>query len=129
MKPEGERYTVAVDFDGVIHSYTSPWAGPDVIPDPPVEGAMEWLQEMMEHFEMVIFTTRAKTLAGRWAVRRYIEENADWPEALSLRVTSEKIPALMYIDDRGWRFEGPGTFPTRQQIHQALPWNKRRAHA
>ena len=35
--------TVLVDFDGVIHSYTSPFTTPDEIKDPPVPGAFEWL--------------------------------------------------------------------------------------
>ena len=33
------NYSIAVDFDGVIHSYTSKWVAADVIPDPPVSGA------------------------------------------------------------------------------------------
>jgi hypothetical protein len=35
-------------------------------------------------------------------------------------ITAEKPPALVYVDDRAWRFEGPGTFPTVEQVHRAL---------
>ncbi len=35
-KTPGERYTVAVDFDGVLHAYISPWVNAHTIPDPPV---------------------------------------------------------------------------------------------
>ena len=38
---------ICVDFDGVIHSYTSGWKGIDVIPDDPVPGAIEWLEEYL----------------------------------------------------------------------------------
>jgi len=31
-----------IDFDGVIHSYTSGWQGAGVISDPPVEGAFDF---------------------------------------------------------------------------------------
>lgn len=36
---------LSIDFDGVIHSYTSRWKGVDVIPDMPVPGAFEALTE------------------------------------------------------------------------------------
>ena len=125
------RYTVAVDFDGVLHSYTSPWINAHTIPDPPVDGAIEWLWETIQKFDVVIFTTRAKTWRGRWAVRRWLRRQAgldrwehEWGRGLMDAVVShEKLPALVYIDDRGWRFDG-SNFPTAQQIHAARPWNK-----
>lgn len=116
------RYTVCVDCDGVLHSYTSPWAGVDVLPDPPVEGAIEWLNEITKAFNVVIFTTRGHSEKGREAVAAWLRENGyTGPD---LEVTNIKVPALLYLDDRGWRFEGPGSFPTASEIHQARPWNK-----
>ena len=123
-KPAGERYTVAVDFDGVLHSYTSPWVDAHTIPDPPVEGALAWLMTMARDFDVVIFTTRGKTSAGRDAVFRWLDAHG-FDTALISAVTADKPPALIYLDDRAYRFEGPGTFPTAEQIHRAKPWNKR----
>lgn len=123
MKPKGERYTVAVDFDGVLHSYTSPWVNPETIPDPPVAGAIEWLMEIEKDFAVVIFTTRGKTPEGQRAVRHWLHENG-WASGMNVTVTAEKPPALIYLDDRAWRFEGPEDWPTAEEIHQARPWNK-----
>ena len=114
------KYTVAVDCDGVLHSYTSGWCGADSLPDPPVPGAIEWLNEITEKFDVVIHTTRGDQPGGNDAVIAYLREHGYTGAAL--KVTSHKVPALIYIDDRGWRFEG--TFPTAEEIHQARPWNK-----
>lgn len=117
MSPD--RYTISVDFDGVLHRYDSPWVAPEIIPDPPVEGAIEWLNEMSRHFDIVIHTTRAQTEAGRLAVMSWLFNHK---ANFLLNITNVKQPSLVYIDDRGWRFEG--RFPTRQEIHEARPWNK-----
>lgn len=141
MKPRTERYTVAVDFDGVLHSYTSPWVAPHVIPDPPVEGAIVWLRRMTGGFDVVIHSTRCKTWRGRRAIRRWlwrwetspVQEAlgygsfAEWEDSSALaqvQLSYKKVAALVYIDDRAWRFEG--IFPTPDEIHAARPWNKPR---
>jgi hypothetical protein len=118
--PERKRYTVAVDFDGVIHSYVTPWQGAATIPDPPVEGAIEWLNQTVVKFEVVIHTTRGDQPGGNAAVLLWLRQNGyAGPDLL---VTSKKVPALIYIDDRAWRFEG--IFPTEDEIHRARPWYK-----
>lgn len=117
-----KRYTLAVDCDGVLHSYTSGWQGANSLPDPPVEGAIDWLNDIVQHFEVVILTTRGDQEGGNVAVLYWLREHGyTGPDLL---ITSRKVPALMYVDDRGWRFEGPGSFPTADQVHQARPWNK-----
>jgi hypothetical protein len=120
--PEHHTYSIAVDFDGVIHSYTSKWVSADVIPDPPVEGAIAWLNDMSRKFRVIIFTTRGKAYEGQQAVKLWLREHGY--EAPSIEVTAEKPPALIYLDDRAVRFDGKH-FPTADQIHRELiPWNK-----
>lgn len=126
------KYTVAVDFDGVIHSYTSPWVNAHTIPDVPVPGAIEWLHRMIQNFEVHIFTTRGKTWRGRRAVRAYLRRHGGhlfWYEFAGGRgleditVSATKDAALIYLDDRAVRFNG-SNFPNAQEIHQLRPWNK-----
>lgn len=69
------RYTVAVDCDGVIHSYSSGWQGADLLPDPPVPGAIDWLNEIIEKFDVVIHTTRGDQPGGNAAVLAYLREH------------------------------------------------------
>ena len=138
MSPD--RYTVAVDFDGVIHAFDTPWTAVEVIPDPPVEGAMDWLVETIQHLDVVIFSVRGRRLTGRRAMRDWLREHTPpgcWQSRGgvggkptfhgldSVRFVTDKPPCLLYLDDRGWRFEGPGTFPTVGEICTAAPWNKR----
>jgi hypothetical protein len=123
MKPKNEPYTIAVDFDGVLHMYTTPWESADIIPDPPVPGAIEWLRDMRKKFRVVIFTTRGKTLQGRQAVKEWLDKYGLEGEA-PFDVVAEKPPALIYIDDRGYRFSG--VFPTSDEIHRLRPWNKKK---
>ena len=124
------RYTVAVDFDGVLHQYRTPCVNAHTIPDSPVPGALAWLHETLQHFDVVIYSTRCRTWRGRRAIRRWMRENASawWYETgvpsdrglEDVRLSYSKPIALIYIDDRAWRFEG--RFPTRKEIHQAQPW-------
>lgn len=43
-----KKQTVAFDFDGVIHSYVTPWVSSEIIPDPPVSGIKEAIDSMRE---------------------------------------------------------------------------------
>jgi len=63
---------LCVDFDGVIHSYTSPWVDEVTIPDPPVPGALLWLWKATEWFEVVIYSSRSKTTPGVLAMMKWM---------------------------------------------------------
>ena len=130
-KAASKRWTVCLDFDGVIHQYVTEWVNPQTIPDPPVAGAIVRIYHMIQDFDVVIFSTRCQTWRGRRAIRSWLYKWADgyWYEQMGtrgiedVRLTKSKPPALMYIDDRGFRFEG--TFPTKEQILAAVPWNRK----
>jgi hypothetical protein len=126
------KKSLCIDFDGVIHSYTSGWQGVDVITDPPVPGALEWLRDMCEEFEVHIFSSRSHQDGGLRAIRGYLrvqlenmfgEEEGDRIMAC-LSFPEKKPPAVLYIDDRGWQFNGRN-FPSAEQVHEFQPWYKR----
>lgn len=92
--------TIAIDFDGVIHSYTSGWQGDAVIPDPPTPGAAAAIRLLKQSFVVVIFSTRASTAEGLKAIRAFCQtHNIPYDD-----ITAHKPPAWFYIDDKGLRF-------------------------
>lgn len=117
--------TVCVDFDGVIHSYTTSWAGPTVIPDPPVEGAFKWLAQLVAAgFKVCIFSSRSHRQGGIEAMQDWFQKHniEGWVFQL-LHFPLDKPSAVLYVDDRGFCFEG--SFPSVDFINHFKPWNKR----
>lgn len=124
LSPEdgGHRWVLAVDMDGVLHGYTSGWQGAEVLPDPPVPGAIAWLEDVTGHFEVAIHSTRCASQGGRWACLEWLERHGLSREALAHVYFPEHKPsALLYVEDRGWRFDGQN-FPTVDEIRAAKPW-------
>ena len=116
--------TICMDFDGVIHSYTSGWKGADVIPDPPVPGAAEFMIWGLEQgFEMVVSSARCEHELGAWAIEEFLRDHG----IPFTRVARKKPPALLYVDDRGFRFGGD--FEALKSFVEEegamAPWNKR----
>lgn len=123
--PGAHRKTLAVDFDGVIHSYTSGWQGALVIPDPPVEGAIAWLEAAAEQFDLAIFSVRAQAPGAVDAMRAWLRAQGLSERVLErIRFPSGKPPAELYIDDRGYRFEG--RFPSLDTLARLEPWTRKR---
>ena len=115
--------TICVDFDGVIHSYVSGWKGAEVIPDPPVPGAIGFLTLLISRgYNVAILTTRAQDADSIWQIRRWLGEHG-FTAANSIIITDKKLPAEVYIDDRALRFTG--VWPGMEEIEAAArPWNK-----
>jgi hypothetical protein len=124
---------LSLDFDGVLHSYTSGWKGADVIPDPPVEGAMQFILDAMKEFSVCVFSSRSNQFGGIDAMERYIAESIrhqlgygeEAAKAIveSIQFPTEKPPAFVTIDDRAITFTG--TWPDIETLKAFKPWNKR----
>lgn len=66
---------LCLDFDGVIHAYTTPWQGADKIPDPSVPGAIEWLlQAFKRGYDIAIFSARSSQPGGIPAMRYWLKK-------------------------------------------------------
>jgi hypothetical protein len=131
---------LCVDFDGVVHSYVSPWINEFTIPDPPVPGALKWLWAATEWFNVVIYSSRSKTDAGRMAMKLWMMEHsktdfdADHPmvgqglvDAYPIDFAAEKPAAFLTIDDRAVTFEGDWSEFDPAAMLDFKPWNKRPA--
>lgn len=130
---------ICVDFDGVIHSYSSGWQGVSVISDDPVPGAIEWLIEHLpvpdavccmapphEGPEVQIYSSRSKSWFGRRAMKKWLIKHGLNPAYISegiLKFPSKKPAAFLTIDDRAICFNG--TFPTTKKMMSFKPWNKK----
>jgi hypothetical protein len=127
MKP-----ILCLDFDGVIHSYTSGWKGETVIPDPVVPGFFEWVEQAAKHFKLVIYSSRSKNPDAITAMQFYLyEQRKLWRKAggqpetnepLEFEFASEKPSAFLTLDDRALTFTG--TWPSVESLRAFKPWNK-----
>lgn len=124
---------LCLDFDGVVHSYRSGWKGADVIPDPPVDGAIAFMLDALQYFDVVIFSSRSNQLGGTTAMQTWLKEHAgqcwyptpDGPGLEDIRFASEKPPAFLTIDDRAICFNGDWTSLSPKTLLQFKPWNKK----
>lgn len=124
---------LVLDFDGVLHSYTSGWKGATVIPDPPVDGAMDFLFQVVDHFRICIFSSRSNQRGGIRAMKKWLDKHLkeywsgqrtiaddiycaiEWPK--------EKPAAMITIDDRAITFDG--RWPNIETLINFKPWNKK----
>ncbi|MFI5422737.1 MAG: hypothetical protein ACHQWH_02200 [Nitrososphaerales archaeon] len=122
----------SIDFDGVIHSYTSGWSTADDIKDPPVPGAIEFLTYVVDEFDVNIFSTRnmqagAIPAMKEWLLKyltEYYEGVEDYAnDTLSkIKFPLSKPLAFVGLDDRIILFEG--AFPSLDRLKSFKPWNK-----
>ena len=67
--------TVVFDFDGVVHSYKSGWLGENIIPDPPVNGIKEVIEDIRKAgYEVVIVSTRCANYRGQVAILEWLKK-------------------------------------------------------
>lgn len=128
---------LCLDFDGVIHSYSSGWKGADVIPDPPVPGAVAFICDALSHFRVAIYSSRSGQPGGiaameKWLHEAMLAEGVYPPETAEglldqIEWPTEKPPAMVTIDDRALTFTGNWEDFAPVDLLTFQPWNKRPA--
>jgi len=121
------KKTLVVDFDGVLHSYSSGWGGHEVVLDPPVEGAIPFLYDALKVFKVAIFSSRSSSPGGIAAMQAWVEAHAkpfmfDYgqPWWLQLEWPVHKPAAHLSIDDRAITFNGE--WPDLAELVEFKPW-------
>lgn len=123
---------LCLDFDGVLHSYASGWQGADVIPDPPVSGAADFIVAAQERFTVAVYSSRSGQAGGidamkRWLHKAILDADHDGAAFDAIEWPTGKPAAFITIDDRALTFDG--TWPRVADLLDFKPWNKRRAGA
>jgi hypothetical protein len=123
--------TLCLDFDGVIHQYTSPWTDPEIISDHVTPGFFDWAQEAGQLFRLVIYSSRSKSREAIFAMNKWFLNEfalyhlqggtADLP---AIEFAHEKPAAFLTIDDRAICFSGDWGELRPEKLRQFKPWNK-----
>lgn len=106
---------LGIDFDGVIHSYTKGFHD-GTLYDEPVENALLSVRNLLEHWNIFIFSVREPEQIAEW-LKTYDApfpyhiitdadiENARWTREGVVGITQRKLVARFYIDDRAITFD------------------------
>lgn len=116
LTEQTERFhmqTIAVDFDGVIHTYEKGWQDGKIYGEL-MDGAVAGLSTLMQTYAVFVHTTRKPKKVARWIEKMSghgiecttrVPRSGFWNQQGCLLVTNRKLPAYAYIDDRGIRFK------------------------
>lgn len=120
---------LCLDFDGVIHAYTSGWKGADVITDDAVPGALEFIDRARHVFRIAIYSSRSHQNGGIAAMQNWMRQKlaAYAPDRAdeifnAVEWSTSKPAAFLTIDDRALTFTG--VWPEIQSLLAFKPWNK-----
>lgn len=103
-----ESSTIAIDFDGVIHSFELGFHD-GTIYGTPIPGSIESLEKISKKYRIVLYTAKAKKdrplingktgteLVWEWLKKYDIDKYID-------EITAEKPRAICYIDDKAISF-------------------------
>lgn len=112
------KLSVVFDFDGVISENRNGWEGVSVINERPVEGIKEAIDEIREHYKVIILSQRCSTVNGLNVLK-------DWLDGYDIRyddLTDVKPQAVAYIDDKAICFNG-NSKNLLKEIQNFQPWN------
>ena len=99
------KRTILIDLDGVLNTYDGNYSE-NFIPEVK-KGAKEFIKKLNKDYDLILFTTRNNLAATKWLIKNKMDEYFK-------DVTSVKIPAYLYIDDRAIGFSGDYEYTLKQ---------------
>jgi len=116
---------VTLDFDGVLNTQRTQRDDDDPaapIPDPPTVGAREAVAQLRSWgYEVVVLSARTSEAPRALdAMETWLKEHDIQVDA----VVREKLPSDIYVDDKGFRFEGDWGAMLAFLASGASPWNR-----
>lgn len=124
--------TISIDFDGVIHQYSQGYKDGEIY-DTLVPGAKEFLIKAHERgYPIFIMSTRNPVQIYAWIQQQIPELTFGiftgygnfYNDKKIIGITNRKLAAHIYIDDRGYKFEG--YFPDVDKFETYQEREKRR---
>lgn len=106
---EEELHNIAIDFDGVVHTFDKGWHDGTCYGEP-IEGSLEAIELLSRRYNIIIFSAKVrpdrplvngktgKELVQEWLQKYNVMQYVD-------DITHEKPRAQFYIDDKAIRFE------------------------
>jgi hypothetical protein len=103
-----ESQIIAIDFDGVIHSFELGFHD-GTIYGTPIPGSIESIKKISQKYKIIIYTAKAKKDRPLINGKTGIELVWEWLKKYDIdqyiqEVTAEKPRAICYIDDKAIRF-------------------------
>ena len=121
------RMILAVDFDGVIHSYGNGWQD-GTIYGHVVPGFWEWARAALPTCRLIVYSSRSKSRIGIDGMQAWIAGHAEQAGTqdvvAQMEWAHEKPPAYLTIDDRAVCFHGDWSAPelSPEGIKAFKPW-------
>jgi len=103
-----ESKTIAIDFDGVIHSFELGYHDGTVY-GTPISGSIDAIKRIAEKYNIVIYTAKAKKDRPLVNGKTGIEHVWEWLNKYGIAqyikdITAEKPRCICYIDDKAIQF-------------------------
>ena len=100
---------IAIDFDGVIHNNDKGWYDGTCYGEP-FTGAIEGIKHLSKEYTIIIFTAKVKPDRPLVDEKTGMELVQEWLDKYGYskyitEITCEKPRAILYIDDKAYRFE------------------------